>query len=196
MKVFLSCAVCVCLCRDQCSVVEWAAMLAVTTARTWPLTAHQPEPVFMEAEKDGALLEDQACPCWIWDAALLSHAGMLIRWAEQKRGDPSRLPANPSPTTRWGGFSVMESQVIVCSAFTVSAGVEVGARWLSESVYVWEIYCGTVEDVLSDDQLDVLSTFAIAVSSPPPNLPLSEVASLRQHTTRTLFIVEATQGAK
>ncbi len=53
--------------------------LAVTAARTWPLTAHQPEPVFMEAEKDEALLEDQACLCWISDAALLSDAGMLIR---------------------------------------------------------------------------------------------------------------------
>lgn len=54
-------------------------MLAVTAARMWPLTARQSELVFMEAEKDGALLEDQACLCWIWDAALLSYAGMLIR---------------------------------------------------------------------------------------------------------------------
>lgn len=54
-------------------------MPAVTAVRTGPLTAHQPEPVFMEAEKDGALLEDQACLCWIWDAALLSYTGMLIR---------------------------------------------------------------------------------------------------------------------
>ena len=51
----------------------------MTAARTWPLTAHQPEPVFMEAERDGALLEEQACLCWIWDAALLSCTGMLIR---------------------------------------------------------------------------------------------------------------------
>lgn len=54
-------------------------MLAVTAVRTGPLTAHQPEPVFMEAEKDGALLEDQECLCRIWDAALLSYTGMLIR---------------------------------------------------------------------------------------------------------------------
>lgn len=35
----------------------------------------------MEVEKDGggALLEDQACLRWIWDAALLSYIGMLIR---------------------------------------------------------------------------------------------------------------------
>lgn len=63
----------------QYSVVQGVALLAVTAERTWPLTAHQPEPVFMEAEKDGALLEDQACLCSIWDAALLSYAGMLIR---------------------------------------------------------------------------------------------------------------------
>lgn len=47
--------------------------------RTGPLTAHQPEPVFMEAERDGALLEDPARPLGIWDAALLSCTGMLIR---------------------------------------------------------------------------------------------------------------------
>lgn len=48
-------------------------------AGTGPLAVHQPEPVFMEAEKDGASLEDQACLCWIWDVALLSYTGMLIR---------------------------------------------------------------------------------------------------------------------
>ena len=55
---------------------EVTAMLA---AGTGPLAVHQPEPVFMEAEKDGASLEDQACLCWIWDVALLSYTGMLIR---------------------------------------------------------------------------------------------------------------------
>lgn len=54
-------------------------MLAVTAARMWPLTAHQPEPVFMEVEKNGALLEDQACLCWIADAVVLTYCGMLIR---------------------------------------------------------------------------------------------------------------------
>lgn len=65
--------------RQTMMVGERGAMLAATAARTWPLAAHQPEPVFMEAEKDGALLKDQACLCWIWDAAMLSCAGMLIR---------------------------------------------------------------------------------------------------------------------
>lgn len=47
--------------------------------RTGPLAAHQPEPVFTEAERDGALPEGPAHPLGIWDAALLSSTGMLIR---------------------------------------------------------------------------------------------------------------------
>ena len=44
------------------SAVEGAAVLAVTAASTCPLTAHQPESVFMEAEKDGALPEGPGVP--------------------------------------------------------------------------------------------------------------------------------------
>lgn len=53
--------------------------LCAASMRTGPLAAHQPEPVFMEAERDGALPEDPARPLGIWDAALLSCTGMLIR---------------------------------------------------------------------------------------------------------------------
>lgn len=50
-----------------------------SSTRTGPLAAHQPEPAFMEAERTGALPEDRARPPGIWDVALLSCTGMLIR---------------------------------------------------------------------------------------------------------------------
>lgn len=66
------------------SVVKYRSGLLVGcslygSVRTGPLAAHQPEAVFMEAERDRALPEDRARPTWIWDAALLSCTGMLIR---------------------------------------------------------------------------------------------------------------------
>lgn len=54
---------------------EWAASMASRTAdELWPLTAHQPEPVFMEAEKDGALL------CLCMSVLEVEYSYAVLHW--------------------------------------------------------------------------------------------------------------------
>lgn len=89
-------------------------MASRTADELWPLTAHQPEPVFMEAEKDGALL----CLCMSVlevSTAMLSYTGMLIRWTEKKERWPVLLTAHCFARNQEGNLVYQKSRVSECS---------------------------------------------------------------------------------